>query len=93
MSDSKPRLGPDFDDNPEWTEADFARARPAGEIMPPKVMALLVRPRGRPALPEGQRKEQVNLRLSPDVVSALRETGPGWQGRADEALRKAFVKR
>jgi uncharacterized protein (DUF4415 family) len=93
MSDEKPWLDPDFDDNPEWTEADFARARPASEIMPPEVMALLVRQRGRPALPAGERKEQVNLRLSPDVVNALRETGPGWQGRADEALRKAFVKR
>lgn len=93
MSKSKPWLEADFDDNPEWTEEDFARARPASEVVEPEVLALLVRPRGRPALPEGQRKEQVNLRLSPDVVSALRETGPGWQGRADEALRKAFVKR
>jgi hypothetical protein len=23
---------PDFDDNPEWTDADFARARPAAEL-------------------------------------------------------------
>lgn len=40
----------DFDDIPEWTDENFARARPASEIMPPEVMALLVRPRGRPAL-------------------------------------------
>jgi uncharacterized protein (DUF4415 family) len=93
MSKLPPLPDDDFDDNPEWTTEDFARAVPASEIMPPEVMALLVRPRGRPALPEGARKEKVNLRLSPDVVNALRETGPGWQGRADEALRKAFVKR
>jgi uncharacterized protein (DUF4415 family) len=83
----------DFDEMPEWTPEDVARARPASEVHGKEFAALLVRPRGRPALPEGERKEQVNLRLSPDVVSALRETGPGWQGRADEALRKAFVKR
>jgi uncharacterized protein (DUF4415 family) len=27
---------PDFDDNPEWTEEDFAKARPASEVLPPE---------------------------------------------------------
>lgn len=25
---------PEFDENPEWTKADFARARPASEALP-----------------------------------------------------------
>ena len=25
---------PDFDNNPEWTRADFAKARPASEMLP-----------------------------------------------------------
>ena len=33
----------DFDENPEWTEEDFAKARPASEVLPPEVAALLVR--------------------------------------------------
>jgi uncharacterized protein (DUF4415 family) len=27
--------------------------------------------------------------LSPDVLAYFRKTGPGWQTRIDEALRKA----
>jgi hypothetical protein len=32
---------PDLDDpdNPEWTAEDFARARPASEVLPPEVIA------------------------------------------------------
>jgi uncharacterized protein (DUF4415 family) len=82
----------EFDDNPEWTEEDFAKARPASERFGPDVLALLVRPRGRPAVAADQRKAKVNLRLSPDVLAALRATGSGWQTRVDQALRKAFVK-
>jgi uncharacterized protein (DUF4415 family) len=35
----------------------------------------------------------VGIRLSPDVVEALRATGPNWQRRADDALRAAFVEK
>jgi uncharacterized protein (DUF4415 family) len=31
----------------------------------------------------------VNLRLDPDVLAHFRATGPGWQSRINEALRKA----
>jgi uncharacterized protein (DUF4415 family) len=34
-------------------------------------------------------KKSVHLRLSPDVLDYFRSTGPGWQTRIDEALRKA----
>lgn len=78
---------PDFDDNPEWTEEDWAKARPAGEVLPPHIINLLVRKPGRPALAPELRKEKVNIRLSPDVLRALRATGAGWQTRADELLR------
>lgn len=91
MAKPKPPAGfdedPDFDDIPEWTEEDFAGARPASEVLPPQIAALLVRKRGRPHLPEDKRKEKVNIRLSPDVLKALRATGAGWQTRADELLR------
>jgi len=90
---NRPELLGAFDDDPEWTEEDFRLARPASEMLPPDVAALLIRPRGRPAKPAHERKEKVNLRLSPDVLAALRATGAGWQTRVDEALRKAFVKR
>ena len=34
-------------------------------------------------------KEAVNIRLDPEVLAHLRATGPGWQSRINEALRKA----
>lgn len=33
----------DFDENPEWTEEDFANARPASEVLPPHLARQLVR--------------------------------------------------
>ncbi len=94
MVKPKPPAGyetdPDFNDFPEWTDEDWAKARPASEMMPPEILALLVRKRGRPALPAEERKEKVNIRLSPDVLTALRATGAGWQTRADDLLRKGL---
>lgn len=78
---------PDFDENPEWTEGDFARARPASEVLPPEVVAAFVRPRGRPATPPETHKRSVTLRLSPEVLDTLRASGKGWQTRADDLLR------
>ncbi|MEA3053370.1 MAG: hypothetical protein QOG72_2273 [Sphingomonadales bacterium] len=43
--------------------------------------------RGRPPKPEDERKELVSLRLSPEVLSWFRASGPGWQSRIDELLR------
>ncbi len=34
------------------------------------------------------RKEQISIRLDPDVLSALRSGGPGWQSRLNAALRE-----
>ena len=61
-------------DNPEWTEEDFARAKPASEVIGKEAAALLVRKRGRPPkLPEPEeRKKQLTLRLSPDLRAAVR---------------------
>ena len=47
------------------------------------------KPRGRPRKAEGERKEQVTLRLSPEVLAHFRAGGEGWQTRIDEALRAA----
>ncbi|HEX3651329.1 MAG TPA: BrnA antitoxin family protein [Rhizomicrobium sp.] len=34
-------------------------------------------------------KQSVHLRLSPDVLRHFRKTGPGWQARIEQVLRKA----
>lgn len=79
-------------DNPEWTEADFARARPAAEVLPPEVLAAFGKGRrGRPVgSSKPDAKKSITLRLDPDVIEAWRNTGPGWQARMNEALRTAI---
>ena len=34
-------------------------------------------------------KQQVTLRLDPDVLAKFKAAGPGWQSRINEALRRA----
>lgn len=75
-------------DNPEWTEEDFARAKPAAKVLGAETVEALVRRRGAQREPT---KVPVSLRLDADVVEALRASGPGWQSRANEALRKAVL--
>jgi uncharacterized protein (DUF4415 family) len=66
----------------EW----FAKARPAKDVLPAHVMAAARRSPGRPKA--AVTKEAVNIRLSPDVLSAFRAGGAGWQTRMDAALRE-----
>lgn len=75
-------------DNPELTKADFAKARPFSEVFP-DLSASIRKGRGPNKVPT---KKLVSLRLSPEVVEHFKSTGPGWQSRIDETLRKA-VKR
>ena len=89
----RPEVNLDDPDNPEWTEADFARARPASEVIGEKAAAMLIRRPGRPTKPAAERKRHVSLRLPPDLIDAARATGPGWQSRAEEALRREFQRR
>jgi uncharacterized protein (DUF4415 family) len=44
--------------------------------------------RGRPPS-MGRAKQQVTLRLDPDILERFHADGPGWQGRINAALRKA----
>ncbi|QEA38132.1 BrnA antitoxin family protein [Pistricoccus aurantiacus] len=67
----------DPDDAPELTDEFFEQADEyRGDT--------LVR-RGRHKA--GTVKERITVRLDPGVVSAFRETGPGWQTRMNQALR------
>lgn len=74
-------------DNPEWTEEDFKNARPFAEVFP-ELAESIRRSRGRPLVEAPKR--QISLRLDPDVIDAFKATGKGWQGRINDALRKAM---
>lgn len=88
MAGKKPPVVFD-EENPEWTDEDFARARPAAEVLPPEVLAAFAKPKG--GRPKGSNKEQVSLRLDKDVIAKFKAAGPGWQSRMNEALRRARV--
>lgn len=72
-------------DNPEWTDADFGRAKPASQL-PSDIAAFFPKTRGRQKTPT---KVALSIRLSPEVVEHYKATGPGWQARIDEVLKKA----
>lgn len=72
----------DPDDAPELTDAFFDEA----EVF--EGDRFIRRGRGRPAT--GRRKEQVSIRLDPDVLAKLREAGPGWQSQINRLLREAL---
>lgn len=74
------------DDNPEWTEEDFARAVKFDGVPLLKAAAILRRLRGPQKAPT---KQQVTLRLDRDLLDRFRAGGPGWQSRINETLRKA----
>lgn len=78
-------------DNPDWTDEDFARARPATYVHGGTIAGQLVRKGGRPPKPVDERKQQVTMRFAPDVLAALRASGPGWQARVEHVLRREFL--
>jgi uncharacterized protein (DUF4415 family) len=77
----------DPDDAPEWSDEVFQRAeiRDGNRVVRPASGTLTKR--GRPKLESPKR--QITLRLDGDLIDRLRETGPGWQSRINDILRKA----
>jgi uncharacterized protein (DUF4415 family) len=78
----------DFDENPEWTEEDFARARPFKEVFPEQFEAW--KRRGRP--PVAAPKVHIGFRLAADVVAGIRASGKGYNARVEKVLRDALAK-
>ena len=72
------------DDNPTLTQADMKRAIRFQDLPESLQQKALKRVRGPQKAPT---KVGVHIRLSPDVLEALRGSGNGWQGRVDDALR------
>lgn len=72
----------DPDDAPELTDEFFKQA----EVFHGDTFVR--RGPGRPKLPTV--KEQISVRLDPDVLAKLREVGPGWQSQINAILRHAL---
>lgn len=67
----------EYEEAPELTDDQLARA----------TVSEGGRPVGRPRL--AQPKEAVKLRLDAEVLRHFRGTGPGWQTRINETLRRS----
>ena len=78
----------DPDDAPPWAAEDFKTAQISrgAEVIREATGTLR---RGRPK--SDAPKQAVSLRLDPDVLERLRATGPGWQSRVNDILRKAVA--
>jgi uncharacterized protein (DUF4415 family) len=82
-------------ENPEWTKEKFDRSigfkdLPAG--LRNKLSAIQETSRGKRGPQKSPTKTLISIRLSADVLDALKATGKGWQSAVDETLRRQFVK-
>lgn len=79
------------EENPEWSDADFAAARPMAESNP-ELFAQAVCPQNanRVGPPADKPKVLVSLRLDADLVEALRGRGEGWQPYINATLRRSI---
>ena len=76
-------------ENPEWDPEKFARAKRLSELPEGLRKAITSGKRGPQKSPV---KTLISLRISSDVLAALRANGKGCQSMVDEALRRQFVK-
>lgn len=79
----------DFDENPEWTEENFARARPFKEVFPEHFASWERNRGGRPKVETP--KVHIGFRLAADVVEGVKATGKGYNARVEKVLRDALA--
>jgi uncharacterized protein (DUF4415 family) len=75
----------------EATAEDFARSKPAKDVLPAKVYEA-ARRRGQRGPQKDPKKVPVSLRVDRDVMDAYAATGKGYQVRMNEALRRGAPK-
>ncbi|GLQ09492.1 hypothetical protein GCM10007913_14240 [Devosia yakushimensis] len=73
-------------DSPELTDEELAQARPFAEVYPDLAESIR-RARGRPKV--ASPRQQISLRLDPDVIEKFKATGKGWQSRINDVLKAA----
>ncbi|MBB4006376.1 BrnA antitoxin family protein [Allorhizobium taibaishanense] len=76
-------------DNPELTDAQLSKGRSFREAFPDLATSIEREKakRGRPKVETP--RQQISVRLDPEIISYYKSTGKGWQSRMNEDLRKA----
>lgn len=89
----KTKLIPPTPQDDERINAGIAADPDTMEMSDEQFAAAAQRKRGRPVGSTAQvRKTPVTMRLDPDIVDAMKATGPGWQTRVNDVLRGAFLR-
>jgi uncharacterized protein (DUF4415 family) len=74
-------------DNPPLTDEQLAQFRRMEDVRPD----LVRRFRGERGPQKSKPlKQQVSLRLDPDIIAHFKKRGPGWQSRINATLRKTL---
>jgi uncharacterized protein (DUF4415 family) len=75
-------------ENPAWTDAMFAKARPASEVFPDLAAHSEKRKRGQRGPQKKPRKVLISLRLEESTVEAYKAGGRGYQTRMAAVLEE-----
>lgn len=75
-------------DAPEATDEQLAQAKPFAEAFP-DLAESIKRSRGRPSVDNP--RQQISLRLEPEVIAKFKATGKGWQGKINDVLKQAKI--
>lgn len=76
-------------DAPEATDEQVAEARPFTEAFPALAENMRRNVGGRPR--SANPKVPVSIRLDQDVLAKFKATGPGWQSRMNDVLRREVL--
>ena len=77
---------PFTDDNEPITEKDYARFRPAKDVLPAEVMAAFKKNKGGRPRAENP-KVQVSIRLDKDLLETLQTNYPDWRTLLNNTMR------
>ncbi|MGA2902611.1 MAG: BrnA antitoxin family protein [Candidatus Korobacteraceae bacterium] len=75
-------------DSPPLTDRELANMRPLREAFPDLAEYSVKRRRGQRGPQKSPTKEPVTIRVDPDVLARYKASGPGWQSRMNDALRR-----
>jgi len=77
----------------ELTREEIFAMRPAREVLPPELYAILTKRRpGQRGPQKALVKQQVTLRLDAKILAHFKAGGRGWQTRINDALKRIVTK-
>jgi|SRR6516225_7073676 uncharacterized protein (DUF4415 family) len=75
-------------DSPPLTSRELAEMKPVRDAFPELAEYAARRKRGQRGRQKAPTKRPVTLRIDRDVLASYKATGPGWQTRINEVLRR-----